>query len=155
MSVAPFTTVPYGSKAFVIVHTCEYLLKVFDVEANSLVRTISRKYDRVESPPPTDDDKKPVLMINNKTYGRPLQKFLNDITNVIVQGDKIWAVTSTKDAKKGTLIDVFDSAGKYIDAFYLNIPSGNYAVYGDHLYAAEKNPDDTYAIKKYRIEWRD
>ncbi len=29
------------------------------------------------------------------------------------------------------------------------------SISGDHLYSSEKNPDDTYVIKKYRIEWKD
>lgn len=155
MAIARFLAVPNGSKSFVIVHTSEYLLKVFDVGSNTVVRTITRKYDRIEPPPPSAEDKKPIMMIDNKQISFPRQKFLNDISNVIVQGEKIWAVTSTKDPKKGTLVDVYDAAGKYIDAFYLNIPAPIYRIFGDHLYAAEKNPDETYAIKKYVIEWRD
>ena len=155
MSIASFMAVPFGSKSFVVVHTCEYLVKLFDLESNAVVRTFSRKYERVESPPPSAEDKKPVMIINNKQISNPRQKYLNDISKVIARGDKIWVVTSTKDAKKGRLIDVFDAAGKYVDAFFLNIPTGQYAIFGENLYTAEKLPDETYVIKKYSIEWRE
>jgi len=155
MSIASFMAVPFGSKSFVVVHTCEYLVKLFDFESNAVVRTFSRKYERVESPPPSAEDKKPVMIINNKQISNPRQKYLNDISKIIARGDKIWVVTSTKDTKKGRLIDVFDAAGKYVDAFFLNIPTGQYAIFGKNLYTAEKLPDETYAIKKYAIEWKD
>jgi len=155
MSLAPFLTVPWRSASIVVVHTPEYLLKISDMDAGAIVKTISRKYQRIETPPPTPEDKKPRLIINGKEIMAPRQKYLNDISKVIAQGDRIWVVTSTKDPKKGTLIDVFDDAGKYIDAFYLNIPAPVYAIYGANLYAAEKNPDETYVVKKYAIEWKD
>jgi len=95
------------------------------------------------------------MIIGYKPFAFPRQKYQSDISNLFVRGERIWAVTSTKDPKKGTLIDVYDAAGKYIDAFYLNIPTGQYGIFGDHFYAAEKNPDETYVIKKYSIEWRE
>lgn len=155
MSIAAFMAVPFGPKACVVIHTSEYLLKIFDLESGAVARTFSRKYERIETPPPTAEDKKPRMIINDKEITYPRQKYLNDISKVIAREDKIWAVTSTKDPKKGTMIDVYDAAGKYLDAFYMNFPTANYSVFGDHLYAAEKNPDETYVLKKYKIEWRD
>jgi hypothetical protein len=155
MSIATFMAVPFGPKAFVVIHTSEYLLKIFGLEPGAVIRTFSRKYERVETPPPTAEDKKPRMIINGKEITYPRQKYLNDISKVIAREDKIWVVTSTKDPKKGTLVDVFDAAGRYVDAFNIAIPSPNYAVFGDHLYATERTPDETIVLKKYAIEWRD
>jgi hypothetical protein len=155
-TVGPFIAVPYQSRYLVIVHTSEYLLKVFDVELNAVVRTVSRKYDRIDTPPAKPEEKVGTVMLNNKTYAAPRQKYLNDISKVFTRNNEIWAATSTKDPKKGTLIDVFNTAGAYLDNFYLNVPAGvQYFIYGDFCYTVEKNPDETYAVKKYEILWKD
>jgi len=155
MQLARFLAVPAKNGTFAVVHTPEYQVNIFDVASGTVVRTIKRKYTRFETPPPKAEEKKPSMVIDNKPFAFPRQKYLSDISNLLVRGERIWVITSTKDPKKGTLIDVFDDAGKYIDAFYLNIPAPVYAIYGANLYAAEKNPDETYVIKKYQIEWRD
>jgi hypothetical protein len=155
MQLVRFTAVPMENARFAIVHTPEYQIKIFDAGTGAVIRTIKRKYERVEPPPPTAEEKKPSMVIDNKPFAFPRQKYQSDISNLWVRGDRIWVVTSTKDPKKGTLVDVFDAAGKYIDAFYLNIPAGPYGIFGDNLYTAEKNPDETYVLKKYRIECRD
>jgi hypothetical protein len=104
-------------------------VKIFDLESDTVSLTFSRKYERIETPPLTEEAKKPIMWIDGKTYSSPYQKYMNDITKVIARGDRNWVVTSTKDPNKGTLIDVFDAAGKYVDAFYLNFPSTSYAVF--------------------------
>jgi hypothetical protein len=153
-SIAPFVAVPAPPKSLAVVHTSEYSVKVLDTASGGVARIISRKYERVESPPPKPDAK-PSMIINGKPIAQPRQKYLNDITNVVARGETLWVITSTKDAKKGTLIDVFDELGRYVDCFYLNIPSMTYAIFKDVLYSTEKAQDETIVIKKYKIEWRD
>jgi hypothetical protein len=154
-SIARFIAAPFQPRSFVIAHTCEYLVKFFDSEANAVVRTFTRKYERVETPPPKPDEKRGGVMINGKSYPAPPQKYLNDISNVFVVNDAIWVVTSTKDPKKGVLVDVFDEKGVYKDNFYLNIPAGQFAIFNNFCLNVEKNPDETYAVKKYEILWKD
>jgi hypothetical protein len=153
-TVGTFLAVPYQSRYLVIVHTSEYLLKVFDVESNAVIRSISRKYERIETPPAKSKDKSETVTLVGKTYPAPRQKYLNDISKVFIQNDAIWAATSTKDPKKGVLIDVFSAAGAYTDSFYLNVSTGQFEISGDFCYTVEKNTDETYAIKKYKIEWK-
>ncbi|MGA2586910.1 MAG: hypothetical protein ABSF88_07815 [Candidatus Aminicenantales bacterium] len=153
-SMAPFFAVPLKSGFLVIVHTSEYLIKILDVAANEVIRVFNRKYDRVETPPAKPQEKAGTVMVNSMTP--PRQKYLNDISRIFVKSDAIWAVTSTRDPKKGVMIDVFNAAGAYTDSFYLNVPAGvQFFIFGDFCYTAEKNADETYAIKKYKIEWKD
>ena len=70
-------------------------------------------------------------------------------------------MNSTTDKEKGTLIDVYNFEGKYIDYCYIKFPErivrDRYTlepvvVWGDFLYALEKNEDETYEISMYIIE---
>ena len=74
-----------------------------------------------------------------------------------------WAVTSTKDKAKGILIDVFDANGAYQDCFFLKLPEaavrsllspGACALDREFFWVIERSEDETFAIKKYRIEGR-
>jgi hypothetical protein len=153
--IDPFIVVPIHSSHIAIVNTPEYSINIYDLASDSVVTTITRKYDRVETPPPGPKDIVPKIIAGGKTYTAPRQKYLNDISNVIFHGGTIWAMTSTKDNKKGTLIDVFDEAGIYRDCFYLNIPAVRYTIANDICCAVEKTPEETYVLRKYRIEWKD
>jgi hypothetical protein len=161
MFVSRLISVPYQQKYIFLCHTSEYLLKLYDVETNEIVRVFQRTYKRVKAPPQKIDETKGWMMINGKKYfGPPAQKYLNDILNLFVNNGYLWAVTSTKDREKGVLIDVFNFEGKYDDNFYLKIPEksaldigrlNNVAVFKGFLYSIETNEDETFSIKKYRI----
>jgi len=96
-----------------------------------------------------------------KSCHTPPTKYLTDIQNLFVYRDNLWVMTSTKDKEKGTLIDVYNFEGKYIDSYYMKFPErivrDRYTlepvvVRGDFLYALEKDEDVTYEISKYKIE---
>jgi hypothetical protein len=148
-------------KFLALFHTSEYLLKIYDPAANAVQREFRRAYERVKKPPEKDEQKKDRVGINGKTFTAPEQKYANDIVNLFARGSEIWAVTSTRDKVKGTLIDVFDGAGVYQDCFYLQLPEAaldslvspsRATLEGDFLYVIVKNADETSSIRKYAIE---
>ena len=163
MFVNSLISVPYQQKYLFLSHTSEYLLKLYDVETNEIVRVFKRAYKRVKAPPQKIDEKKGWMMIDGKKYfGPPAQKYSNDILNLFVDNGDLWAVTSTTDKNKGVLIDVFNFEGKYIDNFYLKLPEkstlnlglgrlSTVTVFKGFLYSIESNEDETFSIKKYRI----
>ncbi len=163
MFVTSLISVPYQQKYLFLSHTSEYLLKLYDVETNEIVRVFQRSYKRVKAPPQKIDEKKGRMMIDGKKYfGPPAQKYSNDILNLFVDNGDLWAVTSTTDKNKGILIDVFNFEGKYIDNFYLRLPEkstlnlgpgrlNTVTVSKGFLYGIERNEDETFSIKKYRI----
>ena len=157
----PFRAIPYKKNQFIISHTEDYLLKIFDVEKRQVVATFRRKYKRVKIP----ESKEPSawIGIGGQRYSYNPTHF-NDILQVLVVGDLIWALTSMVDKTKGLLVDVFNQEGKYVDCFYLKFPfevkpaSDTLAISLaiDHesqsLWATVKNPDETFSIKKFQLK---
>ncbi|MGZ5515535.1 MAG: hypothetical protein ACXW2O_10905, partial [Candidatus Aminicenantales bacterium] len=115
------------------------------------VRSFRREYDRVKyevkAPP-----------------GYPAElipKFHNDLCRLLWRNDRLWAVTSTFDPKKGILVDVFNREGRYLDNFYLplfKIRKNNpqyyapMAIWGNYLYLLEADEDDIISLVKYEID---
>jgi hypothetical protein len=152
------TTIPYREKYLVISHTQDYLLKIYDVQSKKIIRSFRRKYERVKVPEGRGVGG--VIRFLGKMYTVP-RKYFNDITKLLECNDLIWAMTSTADKDKGVLIDVYNFEGRYQDNFYLKFPGKidpifigylPMAVSGDDLFMVAKNEDETYSIKKYRIE---
>jgi len=159
-TITSLVAVPFGGDLIALTHTEDYLVKLYDPAADKVVREFRRSYERVKGIPLTEAEKNGGILINNKHFTRPERKFENDIKNLLVRDDKIWAVTSTKDKAKGVLIDVFDGKGTYQDCFWLKLPEpalaslqspGICALDGEFLWVVEKAEDDTSSIKKYRI----
>lgn len=139
-----------GERAVFLFHSPDYLIKLLDLEIGEVVRSFRRKYDRVKyevkAPP-----------------GYPAElipKYHNDLCRLLWRNDRLWAVTSTFDPKKGILVDVFSREGKYLDNFYLplfKIRKNNpqyyapMAVHGDFLYLLEADEDDVISLIKYEI----
>jgi hypothetical protein len=158
--ITSLITVPFAGDLFVLIHTEDYLIKLYDPAANKIVREFRRSYERVKGIPLTEAEKKGGMSINGKHYTRPERKFENDIKNLLVRDGEIWAVTSTKDKAKGVLIDVFDRQGVYRDCFWLKVSElaqkglrspGQCILDGETLWVAEGNVGETYSVKKYRI----
>jgi len=159
-SLTRLVAVPFREKFLALTHTEDYLVKIYDPAANTVVREFRRAYDRVKGAPLTEAEKKGGMYIDGKHYTRPERKFENDVQNVLARGGEVWAVTSTKDEAKGVLVDVFDGEGTYRDAFYLKLPEaglrslaspGQCALDGEFLWVVERSEDETFAIKKYRV----
>jgi hypothetical protein len=139
-----------GERSVFLFHSPDYLIKLLDLETGEAVRSFRREYDRVKyefkTPP-----------------GYPAElvpKFHNDLCRLLWRNDRLWAVTSTVDPKKGILVDVFNREGKYLDNFYLplfkirrNNPQyyAPMAIYGNFLYLLEADEDDIISLVKYEI----
>lgn len=160
ITIASLITTSFKNNFLVLTHTEEYLIKLYDLAANRVVREFRRAYDRVKSEPLTDEQKKGYININGKFYFPPEQKYQNDIKNVLTRDDLIWVVTSTKDKAKGVLLDIFDENGIYRDRFWLKLPEpalasiltpGRCALDGDFLWVVEQTEDETFLVKKFRV----
>jgi hypothetical protein len=131
-------------------HSPDYLIKLLDLEKGEVARSFRRDYDRVKYAVKTPP-------------GYPAElvpKFHNDLCRLLWRNDRLWAVTSTFDPKKGILVDVFSREGRYLDNFYLplfkirrNNPQlyAPMAIYGNFLYVLEADEDDLMSLIKYEI----
>jgi len=157
-SIAELITIPYREKYLVISHTQDYLLKIYDIESEKIIRSFRRNYNRVKVPEGRRVGG--AIGIGGKTYTTP-RKYLNDVTKLLEFNGLLWAMTSTADKDKGVLIDVYDFEGQYLDNFYLKFPEEidpiligyrPMSISGDYLFMVAYNEDNTYSIKKYRVE---
>ena len=65
---------------------------------------------------------------------------------------QLWVETSFKDERGMTLIDVFDTQGKFIDNFYLDLEKRKIRGWaGDTLFMRERDENELFNIVKYRI----
>ena len=153
--------VPYHKKYLVVSHTEKYLLKLYDLEINQVIRMFMREYSRVKVTKEYEIEKTSGLLVDGKPVTVPGLNYQDDVKSVFVSHDQIWAMTSTADKKKGTLFDVYDFDGKYIDNFYLKLPDkfigkgyGKWQmdIERNFLYTIEGTEEGTYVIKKYKIE---
>ncbi|MCX6577462.1 MAG: hypothetical protein NTV82_13860 [Candidatus Aminicenantes bacterium] len=133
-----------GTRLYVS-HTCEYKIVQVDLKAGQIIRSFSRKYPRVDYVVKTWE--KDFI----KKYSINPKKYENDVLGVFVNKGKIWIRTSTKDEKKGYLIDVFDQEGKYVDNFFVSIPGSIVAVQDDCIYSTEQDKDGNMQVVKYEI----
>ena len=60
--------------------------------------------------------------------------------------------TSTEDDEKGTLFDLFNQNGIFVDSFYIFVKGRVLGIYGDFIYAAERDEDYLPYIVKYKID---
>lgn len=158
--VTSLIAVPFQNKLLALIHTEDYLIRLFDPAANKVVREFRRAYTRVKGLPLTESEKKGGIILNGQHYTCPERKFENDIKNVLTRDGEIWAVTSTQDKAKGVLIDVFDGEGVYRDCFWLELPEpalgsvlspGKCVLDGEFLWVVERAADETFSIKKYKV----
>lgn len=146
-------------KYLIVSHTEEYLLTLFNAESKQIIK-FNRPYLRIKAT--GKNDKRPNLRITlgRQTFQAPKRNYLYDVEQLWVNGEVLWVLTSTYEEGKGFAVDVFDMSGTYIDMFFLKLPEktveeyfGYYqmAVSGDFFYATEKDKDENYIIKKYKI----
>ena len=147
--ISRLISIPYKKRFFFVSHTQEYLVKLYDAEAKKLLRSFSRKYKRVK--PPKDYRPGGVYSSDGKRLGPPLPEFLDDINEFYVFKDRLWVRTSTKDEKKGYLIDVFDIDGKFVDSFYLNIDGRLVSTHENFIFTRERDENELVKVVKYRV----
>jgi len=153
---APLNISVSGDRFAYASHTAEFQVKVLDLETGQILRTFKRDYDRVENtdPAPAAGGS---LNMGGSAISPPRLKIKNDISGLYPRGDRLWVLTSTYDKNKGTLIDVFDAEGRYVDCFSLKAEINGQVhsfdglktwLTGDAVYFAVKGPDGTPRIYK-------
>jgi hypothetical protein len=143
---APFdVAVAEDETTLYVSHTCEYKIVQVDLKVGQIIRSFRRKYPRVDY----------VVKAWEKDFFKKHninpKKYENDVLGVFVNKGKIWIRTSTKDEKKGYLMDVFDQDGKYVDNFYVAIPGSIVAIQDDCIYSTEQDKDGNMQVVKYKI----
>jgi len=160
VGIASFLAADLEGGIVAVSHTQEYGIKVVDISANKVIREFRRDYERVAPPPLKPGQKRGSFGINGKVFEEPERKFQNDISSLHAVNGRIWVITSTKDEKKGVLVDVCDVDGTYRDAFYLKLPEAalsragslRFSPSGDAVFTVETTPDETIVIKKYALK---
>lgn len=146
MGWAPFEAViDLNNQQIFVYHTCEYRIVQADLEEGRTIKSFNRRYPRVKHV--TKEWEKERI----KKYNAPKRIYENDIKRLFLNKGLLWIETSTKDAEKGHLIDVFDREGRYIDCFYLPIIGLLKAVRDDSIFVVEKDADENLQIVKYEI----
>ena len=146
--ISSLISVPYNKRYLFLSHTQEYLVKLYDTEAQKTRRSFTREYKRVK--PPKDHNFGGIYR-NGKRIGPPIPEFFNDIRELFMFKDLLWIRTSTKNEEKGYLIDVFNFDGKFVDSFYLNIDGSLVATHEDFIFVREKDEDELLNIVKYKV----
>jgi len=139
-SVGQFLAVAYQNRYLVISHTPDYLLKIYDVEKESITRIFSRKYKR-----------EPFNTGDQRESKAPKLKYSKDIKSIFARNDGIWVVTSTKDQKRGILIDLYDYNGSYLNNIYARINGEIIGIQKNHIFVKETGKDFNTQIVIYQI----
>ncbi len=121
----------------------EYMISVLDLEKLEFIKKFKRNYPRVRRPKREQPSQLPVKI--------PERKYFNDIVYLYTFKGNLWVRTSTNDEKKGTLYDVFDSTGQYIDCFWLNAGESLQTTHENFLFVREQDEDGNMSIVKYRV----
>jgi hypothetical protein len=131
------------------------------VEANQIIRMFNREYSKVRLTKEFELEKTSGLSDRGKPIKVPGLDYHDDVREIFLNNNQIWAMTSTVDKDKGTLFDAFDFNGRYIDCFYIKLPDRfRGKIYGkwhmtvddDFLYTIELDSEGAYSLVKYKIE---
>lgn len=149
IGLSELNILPFKEKFLFVSHSGEYLIKLYDMENEKIIRSFKRDYKRVK--PPKDYRSVKLFGSAGKSYSIPRPDYLNDINNLLILDGLLWVQTSTKDKEKGSLIDVYDFDGKFVDSFFVNLNGMILATDRDSLFVLEKNEDELFSIVKYRV----
>ena len=141
-------TVLVQNRFLFVTHTSEYMLHIFDLDSNNLIRSVTRKYKRVKRP---KDLPSSAIIINGKRFEAPGSEFMTDVNQIFEFREKLWARTSTKDKEGRILYDVFDIKGAYLDSFYLNVNGTLRSTHKDFIFVRERDEDELISIVKYKV----
>lgn len=144
MSWDPFIAA-IGDDMLFVCHMREYLIEVLDLSTGEITARFKRKYPRVKH---VQQKWEKDFM---SKFNAPRKKFKSDIMDLFYDRGHVWVKTSIEDEQKGILFDLFDSKGKFLDSFYINIKGQILKIDGDFLYFAEHDENELPLIVKYRI----
>lgn len=137
-----------------VVHGIDYRIDQFNARKNAIEKTLTRKYDRVKRPPEKLDPRV------SDAARPPVEEFYYDISKILIAGENLWVITSTRNERQSRLVDVFDSKGRYIDNFYLEFPSGieplgsllyRIVMKDGFLYTVDQDAEGYFSVAKYEI----
>jgi len=125
----------------------DYRIQILDLKSGKTAGQWTRDYPRIEHAE-KDWEKKFVSQFN-----APKRRFENDITDLLYGGGFLWVRTSTESKDKGLLYDLFDSQGRFVDSFFINIKGRVLRIAEGFLYAShyESDAEPVAALVKYRI----
>jgi hypothetical protein len=122
----------------------DYGIKVLDLNAGRVVRSFSRVYPKVPF----------IIPENMKTVyaagGTPKPDFERDILELFLPDTSLWVRTSTVDAEKGRLFDVFSAEGDFLDSFYVPVKGKIIGIRGDTIFTSEEAEDGTISVVLYQ-----
>lgn len=148
MDWAPFyCLLESDTQKLFVCHTSEYNIVLADLGKNQVIKKFNRKYRRIKYMM-TESQKQFYERIKIKPQER---KYKNDVLGLFFHKNHLWIKTFTKDEKKGTLFDVFNKEGKYVDNFYLMLNGTLMTTHGDFIFVLEKDKDENLQIVKYKI----
>ncbi len=142
MNWDPFSVAIDGNRLYVNA-TQDYQIRVIDLATGRDEGLLRREYPRVKHP--LKDWEK---MFASK-FNAPSRSHENDIKALFHDGSRLWVQTSTEDKENGTLFDIFDAAGRFIDS--VRIKGRVVKIDGDVLFINESDKDELPSLAKYRI----
>jgi len=129
-------------KSYFISDPDQYMVSLFDLEKFKFIRKFRREYSRVRRP-----NRETPLRSSIKI---PEIEYENDIVDLYNFMGNLWVETSTNDDKTGTLYDVFNILGQYIDSFWLD-KGELITTHRDFLFIRELDVDGSIRIVKYHV----
>jgi hypothetical protein len=127
----------------------DYEIKLLDLDQGRIVRTFRRDYPKVAFVPP--EKMKAVY----EKGGTPKPEYERDILELFLPDSSIWVRTSTVEAGKGQLFDVFSAEGDFLDSFFIPVKGKILGIRGETVFVQETAEDGTIAVVLYRnLEYR-
>lgn len=140
----PFISVIEDNKLYVC-SSREYLIAILDLKTGKITTRFKRKYPSVRHEL-RDSEKKFI-----SKYNAPKKKFEPDIKDLLCDRGYLWIKTSIENKEKGSLFDLYDSKGRFLDSFFINIKGRILKIDGNFLYTSEYDEDYLPYLVKYRI----
>jgi hypothetical protein len=141
----PFHSVMGNGKLF-INRTREYKIEVLDLDTGRILSVFSRKYRRVRH------ENLPREREFDKKYNAPKLKYETDIRNLYYDRERLYVETSTRKEKKGSLWDIFDDKGRFLDSFYIDIDKYVITFLDGFLYYGGSDEEGFPYVVKARLE---
>ena len=124
--------------------TRKYGIKVLDLNAGRVTRSFSRDYASLPYVVP------PKAKAVYAQAGVPTPDHSEDVLELFLPDADLWVRTSTVDAEKGQLFDVFSAGGDYLDSFYVLVKGKIIGIRGDTIFVSEEVEDGTIAVVLYQ-----
>ena len=134
-----------GSQKIFACYGQEYRIDVLDIATSKIVITFRRKYPRIIR---VENER---IREFEKKYNMPKLEYEFDIRHLQCFSNRVWVMTSTSDKEKGSLYDIFDFSGRYLDCFYLGGNRILLSVRGDFIFINESDTEGINTVAKYRI----